>query len=241
MKTRKNVLCQRVLSKKYKTRKSPPYHANNCKGKVLKGNDGADWKSVSDKRGIFKWIKEIQMPVGKRYETHDNGGRPFIVIDTGGQIQVWNQKWDEEQQKRIPDKKVFETKYEKLFVGKNRKALPENPTYSVNPEFVGNSLLAQVSKHKYVFIGHEIKEFEIDEEIESYESPVGNSDVPYPYAVGPDFTYFILENKVVPNNALDFKKDLYGQLYGHIETEKQIKKEVSILKKKIIVPRYAAK
>jgi hypothetical protein len=41
--------------KKYKTRKSPPYPANQNCGKRMTGNDGKMYKSVPNKNGICSW------------------------------------------------------------------------------------------------------------------------------------------------------------------------------------------
>ena len=49
--------CVKSNKQKYQQRKSPPYPAQKCKNKQLKGNDGDTWISKSDKRGIYKWIK----------------------------------------------------------------------------------------------------------------------------------------------------------------------------------------
>jgi hypothetical protein len=43
--------------------------------------------------------------------------------------------------------------------------------------------------------------------IDKYYSPVGNSDVPYPYAVGQKNSYFLIEKQYVENKNLDLKKD----------------------------------
>ena len=221
--------CEKVKSKKYKSRKSPPYHAGDCKGKVLKGNDGAQWKSVSDSRRIFKWTlltqanKTRKMLKGKSYETHDNGARPFLVIDNPSkkEIEVMKQEYNKEKDKYEPVKKVYSTKYKEIFIGSG-----------------GSSILVKQStgKNSYVFIGHEIKEFETEDKIIKFESPVGNNDIPYPYAIGEKFTYFILENVYVPNSVLDVKKNYYGQIYGHIEN-KELEKEKKQMKKKILVKR----
>ena len=39
------------------SRKSPPYPANPCKNRTMRGNDGNMWKSVPDKRSIYHWKK----------------------------------------------------------------------------------------------------------------------------------------------------------------------------------------
>ena len=52
-----NNKCVRQTKKKYNKRKSPPYPANNCKGKSMKGKDNLLYKSVSNKKGIYRWLK----------------------------------------------------------------------------------------------------------------------------------------------------------------------------------------
>lgn len=44
--------------KKYNTRPSPPYPANECKGKSMKGNDGKIYVSKSNKNGVHRWVKK---------------------------------------------------------------------------------------------------------------------------------------------------------------------------------------
>ena len=43
--------------KKYKTRPSPPYHANDYCGKKMKGNDGKMYESRENKSGVCSWKK----------------------------------------------------------------------------------------------------------------------------------------------------------------------------------------
>jgi hypothetical protein len=47
--------CTKITQKKYLTRKSPAYHAGDCKGLVKKGKDGM-YVSKPDARGIYKWV-----------------------------------------------------------------------------------------------------------------------------------------------------------------------------------------
>ena len=46
-----------MTKKKYLTRDSPPYPANDYCGKKKKGNDGNMYLSTPDKNGVCKWIK----------------------------------------------------------------------------------------------------------------------------------------------------------------------------------------
>lgn len=52
-----NSKCIIQKTKKYQTRKGPPLKANDCKGLTAKGNDDENYKSVPDKRGIYRWVK----------------------------------------------------------------------------------------------------------------------------------------------------------------------------------------
>jgi len=49
--------CSRQSGKKYSSRKSPPFPANNCCGSVKKGNDGKTYRSKRASNGICRWVK----------------------------------------------------------------------------------------------------------------------------------------------------------------------------------------
>ena len=49
--------CVESTNKKYQTRKSPPYPANECCGEIIKGNDGNMYESKPNKKGICAWRK----------------------------------------------------------------------------------------------------------------------------------------------------------------------------------------
>ena len=51
------VRCRKETSIKYIKRKSPSFSANKCKYKRKKGNNGVMYKSVPNKKGVFRWIK----------------------------------------------------------------------------------------------------------------------------------------------------------------------------------------
>ena len=48
--------CIKMTTKKYLTRKSPPYPARTCQDTMRKGKDGM-YKSVPDVTGRFRWVK----------------------------------------------------------------------------------------------------------------------------------------------------------------------------------------
>lgn len=223
--------CRRQTAKKYTTRDSPPYSAQDCPNQTKPGRNGVTYVSKPNKKGIYRWQKagvQTRKAVGHKrsgtratYEIHDNGGRPFLVEDHGGKVTVYRQEFDEATETYSVGKKVLESAYKKLFVGTD--PLKASPYWS--PKFRGNSLLLHVAGTKYIFIGAQIYSFQTlgGEAIRAFYSPVGNSDVPYPYAVGEKNTYLLLENVTVPNEELDLKRDAYSQYYGFEPGAKKMK------------------
>ena len=230
--------CKKINTKKYKSRKGPPFHAKDCKGVVKLGNDGLSYISSSDKNGVYKWMKrpkanktvKIKGKGLRSYFIHSHGFMPpFIatVSPSTKHIEVIETE---------SSKEILTTKYSTLYLGEN---LLNDPLYAKKGKgSLGNSILVKVSKHKYIYIGSEIYSFETDEDIKSYYSPIGNGDFPYPYAIGSKLTYFMLDKQTVPTELLNSKKDGYGQFYGHIVTDEstneQIEKEKRSFKVKMI-------
>lgn len=125
----------------------------------------------------------------QQYHIHDNHGRPFIVeYQADNPIKIYTDIRD--------DYKLLMTinTYEKFYAG-----------IDTNPDSVhGNTILIHLESNIYMYIGSEIYLFEtIDNElITNYVSAIGNNDVPYPYAVGTNNTYFMLEYSYVSNNII---------------------------------------
>ena len=201
--------CIEINTKKYQTRKSPPYKAKECKNKEMKGKDGM-YISLPDKNKIYKWTKKIerqskrQSKSVKTYEIHDNGGTPFIVdVDSKSKkATVFKNNYNEDTNNFIIGKKLLEIPYKEIFIGDNDK---KQEYYSEKGVYKGNSILLKLSEYKYQYIGESIKTFETvkGDKIKKYYSPVGNNDVPYPYAVGEKYTYLMIETVYIPNEVLD--------------------------------------
>ena len=49
--------CSKQSTKKYTSRKSPPYPANACCGELRTGNDGLRYVSVANVNGVCRWVK----------------------------------------------------------------------------------------------------------------------------------------------------------------------------------------
>ena len=61
--------CVKDHTKKYKTRPSPPFPANKCKGKTKKGNNGKMFKSKPDVNGVHKWVAVVSASKAKATKT----------------------------------------------------------------------------------------------------------------------------------------------------------------------------
>ena len=69
--------CKRQTSQKYKTRKSPSYSAQDCKGKTMKGKDGM-YVSQPDKNNVYKWVKKAAAGTQTKRK---KGKRKFTTLD----------------------------------------------------------------------------------------------------------------------------------------------------------------
>tara|TARA_Y100000768_G_scaffold375242_1_gene345853 strand:+ start:331 stop:1110 length:780 start_codon:yes stop_codon:yes gene_type:complete len=169
----------------------------------------------------------------KTYYTHDNGGRPFKVLIDNKKVYIYKyKKYDEDtntflySEKSIKYEKKNYFKCKNIFIGKS----PKNPqtifSGGYGSKFTGNSILLQITKNKYVFIGHIIFSFTSKSEIKKFTSPVGNNDVPYPYAVDVDGRYYLMIEDVIIHKITNIKKydndpyDFYYKNYTLTDSQK---------------------
>jgi len=195
-------MCKEVKTRKYQTRKSPPFHAKDCKMQQKKGKNGM-YISKQNARGTYKWIKITAKTQGKYYDTHDNGSRPFRVMINGSHVTIYKNP------DKNPNEKIKEFNVKKVFIGKSKN------------KFAGNTILLHVSGKKYVYIGAEIYEFEMEDDVETYFSLIGNSDVPYPIVLGKKNVYFMLkaDHSYVPRDKFPANTEwdnAYTNYYGFV-------------------------
>ena len=136
----------------------------------------------------------------KSYFIHDNYSMPFKVTINKNEIRVYKY-YDCNEKYNILVHTI--NNYLNVFIGTAAKK-----------KFKGNTILVQIDTNSYIYIGGMIYSFEIDDQIIEYISPIGNNDVPYPYAIGTKYTYLMLEQFYVPNNKLNVE-DPYQQYYAH--------------------------
>lgn len=118
----------------------------------------------------------------KLYETHDNGGRLFrVFVDKAGHTAYISSISSEDFCVNV--RIVFR----RVFIGKSN----ESAVFS-GPEYDGNSILFELDRNEYLFVGDHIFRFHTAHPLRKFVSPVGRNDVPYPFAVDTKGDYYIL-------------------------------------------------
>ncbi|AYV80801.1 MAG: DNA ligase [Harvfovirus sp.] len=128
------------------------------------------------------------------YSIHDNGGTPFNVIITDNIVRV-----------HITDERtpILTLHPKKIFIGKSPLIKMTKHSGDHGPDFDGNSILLEMEDLSYIHIAMEIFSFSSIAKIINFVSPVGNNDVPYPYATDEyGNIYLLMENVILKNNAL---------------------------------------
>ena len=247
------MACEEVKKKSYQTRKSPAFHAKDCKGLSMKGKDGL-YISKPDVKGVYKWVKSSKTKKikGKFYDTHDNGGRPFRVFIDGNKVAIYrDSNIGTFEETADYSKLIKKLTVKEVIVGKS-SGLAGSADHGPDEakSFLGNSILLHVSGKKYIHIGVEIYEFIMEDEFEAYFSMVGNNDVPYPVVLGKTNVYFMLDSDhtYLPRTYFPSIKtnaeweNAYMYYYGSInpETGEKAPHDI-ILRRKLSLEKYAKK
>jgi hypothetical protein len=148
---------------------------------------------------FLKNVSTILYPItpnytDKHYFTHDNYNRPFCVyIDEPNNKVFVYKRIDTSSFKLKKYNNLIETfNPDKIFIGKSPLSPMTEFSGGHGPEFDGNSILLKINENEYVFIGDQIYSFKTNHQIVSFVSPVGNNDVPYPYAIDDKDNYYFL-------------------------------------------------
>jgi len=128
----------------------------------------------------------------KTYFTKHNGAEPYKVEITDNHVVVYNCREDDYE-----DEYKFQTlTYNaiRVFIGGH------------GDRYDGNSILIEIENNTYVYIGHMIDSFTTKARIVSYLSPMGNSCVPYPYAIDEFNNYYLMIEDVILLNTHALQK-----------------------------------
>jgi len=142
----------------------------------------------------------------KKYQIHDNFARPFEVSVDGNTVSIVKGKYNETKDEYEYNKEVKVYTVDNIWIGKSSGPPHADHSKAQARLFVGNSILLQIAKKRYVYIGDSIYEFDMEDEVEKYFSLIGNNDVPYPVLRGSKNVYFMLDRKYVPRDEFP---DLY--------------------------------
>ena len=152
-----------------------------------------------------------------KYSIHDNGGTPFWVEVSGKSITVLKNmntyEWIDGKHTEVknPTKELFSINVDEVFIGKTSPTGPKSPP--------GTAILCRIGS-KYMYIGKEIYEFSTNDVITKFYSDLGNSDVPYPYAVGEKYIYIMLDKVAIDKSLFNMKEDIYKQYYENMKVKK---------------------
>jgi hypothetical protein len=195
-------------------RKSPSIHASeNQIGKISIGNDKNNW-IILEKNKIKKWYL---LGKYKKYYTLDNGSKKYKVIISDKNIYIFPNNLD-----YISDWisiKRQQSQNKQIFIGKNTKK------YSVyDGLFSGSSILVEIKKNSYIFIGTKVIEFNTLEPIIEFHSIMSNSSVVYPFALTNNYAYLMLKNVYLKRDFDD--KDPYDVYYNFKKTNSKYTQKI---------------
>lgn len=183
-------------------------------------------KKVAPKKAAPKKAKS------KTYYTNNNGGQPFKVVIDGKQVYVYKfKKYNKDTDTFLYSEKPIQNyTVKKVFIGKSNLS---SDMYYPGSGYDGNSILLQITKNKYVFIGDKIFSFTSKSEIKKYKSPIGNSMVSYPFAIDVDGRYYFLTTSPgpaiidkIPQSSL--KKDYHNDPFNFYFQNKHLSSKLTI-------------
>ena len=161
----------------------------------------------------------------RRYYTLDNGGHPFeVVVAPDRTVTIYPQKPEGQVDDEKPmhlwyDRRhpVFKQRVAQVFVGHSPLDAMTSFSAGHGPSQDGNSILLRLKAdaHTYLYVGERVYTFEAGGEITRYVSPVGNSSVPYPYAVDDRRNrFYLMCERVVCSQLPPTTSDPYDDYYA---------------------------
>lgn len=145
----------------------------------------------------------------KEYFIHDNGGRPFKV-HINKNINVYKYLDIDDYSKKPV---LFIKDFINFFIGKSPLNSITESSGGFGKDFDGNTILVHTKEDEYIYIGESIFKFYSFSPIIDYVSPVGNNDVPYPYAIDKEGNYYLMIEDIVINKTID-GDDPYDYYYN---------------------------
>jgi hypothetical protein len=157
----------------------------------------------------------------KTYYTHDNGGRPFTVSITGNTVSIYKllENDSNDNKPKYTKKPILTYQVQNYFIGNSPKCDMTLFSGGYGSKFDGNSILLHMNDNNYIYIGEKIYSFTSNAEIVKYISPVGNSDVPYPYAIDSNNSLYLMIEYVILG---EYNTDKYDNPYDQYYSENKL-------------------
>lgn len=175
----------------------------------------------------------------KGYITQCNGIESFAVYINKRlkSVKIYKQpKGNKTYIYKSADTKWQFTEFVKEYKNIVRVFLGENAYSWKSTLGIGNTILIQQTKQKYVLIEENITSFVTKDQIKKFVSPVKNNDVPYPFAIGSKHVYFFPSNKKVQLSLIkdpQFFSKMTDFMYDRVPNPI----EKTSFKRKLIFPR----
>ena len=139
---------------------------------------------------------ELNINNYQEYNTHSNYDHPYkVIINNNNLVRVFKS-----------DKCILNVFPQKVFIGKAGASFNKVKSLVLkepDAHFDRNTILLQMNDTTYIYIGCKIMSFNTNYQIISYNSPVGNNDVPYPYAVDSQNNYYLMIEDIILKNTND--------------------------------------
>lgn len=154
----------------------------------------------------------------KRYYIRYNWRKPYIVYIKGNDVIIYRKTiYNICKPNDRYNKFVKKYKASKIFIGRSSKNM--SIAKVVGDEYNGNTILIKISDNRYVYIGHSIYSFKSRATIERYASPIGDEDIPYPYARDSNGTFYLLKNKIMLHKVPKIYKENVYSYYKAIDSD----------------------
>jgi hypothetical protein len=155
------------------------------------------------------------------YLIHDNGGCPFeVAIDENKNraiVRLYDCDHSYESCITEDPNPILDISFTECFLGGPLPKVFIDDDYKFE---WGNSILLHIptteieitDSYKYIYIGMNIFEFTSQYLITEFLSPIGNNDVPYPFARSKKETFLLVEDAILDNNILKEEGQIYTSM-----------------------------
>ena len=228
----KNKKCINDDKKSYTGKEPSPKGLGYCAhasklNEKRKGRDGNIWIVSKTSNNIKRWIKfnkDYDLKKYKLYTPYYNGypSANQKVYIKKNDVLVFSM-YDKNNNKYKNDTKenlIKKIKAKKIFIGKNTKTITNKLSGAIGKKYDNSTILIYLGTDKYILLdGNKIKNIKMNDTIVSFHAPVGNSGVPYPYAIGKKYIHSFL----VPIGKLPIK------YFPNIKNQMKLSERIDLL------------